>query len=316
MTVDTHSFRESQRDSCTLRQMVLGSEVVFLKTYTTTGGFQRDGLTVLARAAREAAVLAQLPHATGLGGRLGILQVVESDPERGRLMTRCCPGHPLEQVLTLRQAAARRSALRGLVLAGRWLREFQLLPYDEPPSAGQLPDDPTRLVDYLKIRLAGIQTHARRSTDRLPESRLVDCLRQWIDTANADDKQTVWSHGDYAAFNVLWDGQTLTPIDFAMSRGDWPGADATYFLHRLEMIGLQTPWRFPTIELWRRAFLRGYGREDYPQTSIYRALMLRHLVCRYHSLLRRSPQKGMAAAQRRWIMRQVRLRIECLVQET
>jgi len=309
MTVDTHSFRESQRDSCTLRQMVLGSEVVFLKTYTP-GGFQRDAATVLARAAREAAVLAQLPRAAGLGGRLGILQVVEADPERGRLMTRCCPGHPLEQQLARRGRFAGRSALRGLLLAGRWLREFQQLDYLEQPEASELPDDPTQLLEYLQVRLEGIAKHARSSADRLNDQQILNCVQEWSQAASPEDRRTVWSHGDYAAFNVLWDGNTLTPIDFAMSRGDWPGADVTYFVHRLEMIGLQTPWRFPPIDPWRRAFLHGYGRENFTQEPIYRALMVRHLVCRYHSLLRKQANGPLGQIQRRWTLQQVRKQLQ------
>ena len=122
------------------------------------------------------------------------------------------------------------------------------------------------------------------------QARLFDHLKHLSAAAPADEEARVWCHADYAPNNMLWDGTVFTPIDFGMACIERPLLDVTYFIHRLEMQRVYRPWKRWPISSWKRAFLRGYGRPDAEQSPMYRALMIRHWVCRLLTYVRRPPR--------------------------
>ena len=75
-----------------------------------------------------------------------------------------------------------------------------------------------------------------------------------------------------------------------MATVDLALADVTYLIHRLEMQQIYRPWKCWPIGVWKRALLRGYGRDDAEISPMYRALMIRYRICRLLTYVRRSPR--------------------------
>ena len=167
---------------------------------------------------------------------------------------------------------------------------------------------PIDLVAYCDIRLDRLQVAGYRWMTNQRRRRIVDAVSHLCGTSTEQDALT-WSHGDYGPNNIVWDGRVLTPLDFAMANLDRPMKDVSYFIHRLEMLPVYWPFRRWPVAAWTRAFLRGYGRPNAEQTPIYRALHVRHLLCRLGTYVARPPRDSLQRAHNSWVRRRVRARL-------
>jgi hypothetical protein len=275
---------------------------VYVKEYTT-GVLCKDSESIRARAAREIDVIERLAVLEGMGGRLGVLRIVEADPGRARLVTEAIPGRSLHDLLLgpFRRRVTLGS-LKALFLAGRWLRVFQTLPIrpgDERLYSSDAPD----LVAYCLSRFDAVRAAGSHWATRGRRERISERLSGWLAGTAAADRQPTWSHGDYLPGNLVWDGRVLTALDFPMCRLDLRLSDVAYFVHRLEMLPLQFPWKDWPIRAWKRAFLAGYGERAAGDLPIFRALATRHLLCRLISLTKipgEGPRRRMHSAWLRY----------------
>ena len=53
------------------------------------------------------------------------------------------------------------------------------------------------------------------------------------------DRKIVWNHGDFGAFNMFWDGNRITPIDFAGAIPGLPFADVNLFHSSIRNVALR-----------------------------------------------------------------------------
>ena len=83
----------------------------------------------------------------------------------------------------------------------------------------------TDLVEYCDIRLRALQDLGCDWATQAMRKRVEKTLSALCAASGNDDSRLVWSHGDYAPHNMIWDGSTLTPIDFAMANLDKPLKD-------------------------------------------------------------------------------------------
>ena len=275
--------------------------VVYLK-----GDWGSTGEVIRARTKREAEVIGQLAEASQIGRRLGAVQLVSVDPSRATLVTEAAPGKPLSDYLLSSYRSVGPECLRDLWLAGKWLQVFQELPILPGDEIRISEHDPEDLVAYCDVRLKKIQSLGYKWLTETIRGRVLETVGRLVAGSPQGDQRRVWCHHDYAPGNVLWDGTTLTGIDFAMAGLDVPLVDATYFIHRLEMLPIYRPWKRWPIAAWKRAFLRGYGRPDAEASPMYEALMIRHLLCRLQTYVRRPPENLKQRLHNKWVRRCVR----------
>ena len=189
-----------------------------------------------------------------------------------------------------------------MYLAGYWLHRFQELAiarHEGQPIVSTL--DPESLDAYCRIRLHSLRDYGYRWPNATEFTRIIERVAQLEDAALPRDRHRVWAHADFAPGNIIWNGTKLTVIDLAMAHADRPLLDVTYFIHRLEMLRVYRPWKRWPIEFWKRAFLRGYGRPDAESSPMYRALMIRHLICRLHTYVRRPPRDLKQKLHDKWV---------------
>lgn len=283
-----------------------GRPAVYRKQFALHDGLGVTAEVIRRRTAREMELIRQL-GLLDLGRRLGSPRLINGDPESGTLLTEEIPGRPLESyVLNEFRRRVDRQCLQAMSLAGRWLRHFQLLPFDEADRARISRDDPEDLVKYCDVRLQAIRKLGYRCVTDSMRQRVRQALARLLEQTPEADRRFVWTHADFSPGNILWDGEKLTPIDFAMSHPDFPLTDVTYFIHRLEMLRVYFPWRRWPLAAWRKAVLRGYGRPNAEQSSMYRALMIRHLCCRLKTYVRRRPQRAKERLHNVWVRWRVR----------
>ncbi len=267
-----------------------GGATVFTKTYREGSGpgMRRD--IICARTAREMDLLQRMGASGLFCGRLGAVRLAGGDPEAGKLVTAEAPGVELERVLWRSHGErVSRDCQQSMLLAGRWLRAYQSLPARPGDEARFGEGEPTDLAEYCDIRLGRLWELGYDWPDEAFRQWMREHLNRLVARASEEDRRSVWCHGDYGPQNILWDGRTLTPLDFAMARLDYPLLDVTYLIRRLEMLQVYFPWRRWPLDLWRRAILRGYGRPDADRTPMYEAMMIRHLHCRLVTYVRRKP---------------------------
>jgi len=299
-----------ERISSAIARTVRNGRAVYVKRYTE-GDWGATAEVVRQRAQREVELVARIQQSTLFGGRLGVVQVVSADPEQATLTTAEVPGDTLEAVVRRRTQNLKRDGLQAMYLAGRWLKQFQMLTVDDAEREPISELDPSDLVEYCSIRLERMGDNGHQPLPSRLCTRILTRVRGFVDeTADDAEKRLVWSHADYAPGNIIWDGHTLTPIDFAMAHADRPLLDVTYFIHRLEMQRVYRPWKRWPVEVWTRAFLRGYGRPDAEQSPMYQALMIRHLICRLHTYVRRPPRDWKQRLHDKWVRRVLRNRLE------
>ncbi len=280
-------FNENRQSSAIVRTVQNG-RVVYKKQYLQ-GDWGRTEEVVLRRFERECDLNDRL-HASGLfGERLGIVQIVSADPTQAVLVMEEVPGSPLETLIFGRFRRPNRESLRAFFLAGRWLQQFQRLGMTNADCEIISDLDSSNLIEYCQLRLNKLAGDSGNFNVSLIDP-LLNRLKGLVSQSNETDRRIVWSHGDYALGNIIWDGQTLTPIDFGMASMDLPLADVTYLIHRLEMQQIYRPWKRWPIDTWKRVLLRGYGRDDADISPMYRALMIRYRICRLLTYSRRSPR--------------------------
>jgi tRNA A-37 threonylcarbamoyl transferase component Bud32 len=283
---------------------------IFEKRYRQDG--QTQTLKVIrSRMAREEIVSQRLTQVPNRNPRLGIPRTLEFDFDGARIIMEKAPGKPLFDWLS-DSSNHPSMILRGMYLSGAWLRMFQSLPILDSDHQLEV-NDPIDPVLYCRPRVERIVNAGRWINESLTPEAALDKIAHWFEIAAPEDTALCWSHCDYAPFNLLWDGHVLTGIDLAMARLEPRLADVTYFIHRLEMLVVQRPWKRLPIEKWKRAFLRGYGVPDAEQSPTYTALMVRHCLNRMGSMIRR-PGKGLLRrVHEQWLMRAVRARLKELL---
>jgi tRNA A-37 threonylcarbamoyl transferase component Bud32 len=264
---------------CIVSRVVRQGQTSYEKRYRPTRNFPTHE-AVQAQLRRELTLLNRLKELPGFHRRLHAPAVVSVDVDACVLSVREAPGTSLESLLVGPRGAAWRSeTMRQLYLAGRLLRTMQTAPVAED-DLRPISTDPVDLVEYSDVRLLSLAESDYGWPEEPQRRRILAFLAAAVAQAPVEDQRQVWTHQDYAPFNLLYDPSGLTVIDFAMCRVDRPLADVTYFLHRIEMLPLQFPWRRWPIARWRSAFLRGYGRPQAPQSPIYQALAVQHLINR------------------------------------
>jgi len=275
--------------------------------------YRRDDKTctlkvIQSRMTREQLVNDRLQQICPESPRLGIPKTLEFDFIGARIVMAEAPGDPLLNWIRERRTATY-SILRAMHLAGGWLRLFQTISVIEADHRIDS-EDSLDLASYCQPRLERL-IQAGAWSHQLPAiSSVLAVIRDCCEADPARVARVSWIHGDYGPFNVLWDGRVLTGIDLAMARVAAPLIDATYFIHRLEMLALQRPWNRYPIEVWKRAFLRGYGDEAADKSPFYQALMIRHYLNRMSSMIERPSRGLLSRAHDGWLLYAVRHRLK------
>lgn len=287
--------------------------VVFTKTYTEGAAPGMTADVIRARTAREMGLHERIARSGLFVGRLGIVPLVEGNPQVGRIVTQGVEGAELGQFIQRsRSRAEQRSCLRALWLAGQWQRQFQKLAIVDGDDELFVPD-PIDVADYCDLRQQRALDlgYGWPSDELRRRTRLM--LQNLVERSSEAERGFVWCHGDYGAQNMLWDGRVLTPLDFAMARLDYPLVDVTHLIHRLEMLAIYFPWKRWPIAAWRQAVLRGYQQPDAASTPMYQALMIRHLHCRLVTYVRRKPLSLKERLHNIYVRNCVRRKLERLI---
>lgn len=303
----THSAPGRRLTSQVVRETRAG-ETVYVKTLVSTE-WEGSNAALRARIEREARLLERLRNVSKCHPRLGSQQVASWDADRFTIVTRQVSGAPLDSFLSAGgSSVSQRNLQKAMWLAGRWLAAFQALAYepeDTTPIGNRTPVD---LIEYSRIRLEILAANYRWMTPDVSQA-VLKRIAAHLDHASDDDHGLVWCHGDYSPGNIMWDGLTLTPIDFTMARVAQPLLDVTYFIHRLQMLSIYRPWERRPVSRWTAAFLRGYGRPDAASSPMYQALMIRHLICRLLTYVLRKPVNAKQRLHAKWVRACVRNRI-------
>ncbi len=297
-TLDANT--RQHRASCILTREVRPDGAVFVKQYLEGGG-GRSQQVIRARTALEASLLNRLSTGDYLGGRLGVLQVIDVQPLQAMITMAEVNGESLSDVLENgRTTRDNWQSLAAVYLAGKWLRRFQSLPVDECEKYGGTygVDD---IIEYCEIRIRRMRDAGDSWLSASLHQRITGTLAKLIKTSSKEDSSFVCSHGDYGPGNMIWDGHRLTPIDFGMAHADFPLADVTYFTHRLQMVRAQRPWRRWPIDVWQRAFLRGYDRPNAAEDPMYRACMIRQVLCGLSKLVGQPSKNWKQSLHSRWV---------------
>jgi tRNA A-37 threonylcarbamoyl transferase component Bud32 len=265
------------------------------------------------RTQREMDLIGRLEH-LDLAPELGRLRLIEGDPNAGVLVTEAVAGRPLSEFVLGEFHRDANRGIKALSLAGAWLRQFQSLPITEVDRTFEPQQEAEDLPAYCDTRLCRMRHYGYRWVTDQFRGKVCRTLEQLVQSSPEEDRCLVWAHADYAPNNILWDGERLTPVDFAMSHADYPLTDVTYLIHRLEMLSVYFPWRSWPLETWRRAILEGYGRPDAESSPMYWALMIRHLHCRLTTYVRRRPRCLKERLHNAWTRWRVRERLAAYVQ--
>lgn len=286
-----------QRISSQIQRVPLNGRMAYEKQYVVND-WDDDFGVIQERAIREARLLDALANSDHFGRRLGVPEVAKTDPEKAILATFEIPGASLGQlIINDRKVAA---DLRPWFLAGKWLRQLQLLRVPETASTTKSRRDPSNLVEYCELRIRTLKDYGYRWPSKAIQHRMLKKLED-LNSRVPNDIIPVWVHADYSPGNLMWDGQTLTPIDFAMARPGLPLDDATYLIHRIEMSRVYRPWISLPIARIRDAILRGLGRPNAKDSEEYQLLMFKHQICRLHTYVRRPAKNKKQLLHDRWV---------------
>ncbi len=293
-----------------VRRVVRDDGVFYVKRYGAVDSALSTE-SVQQKLRRELRLVKLMQQSPPPSPRLGLVDVVETDIAGLTIVTREVPGRPLQEILL--EGRADRDTLLALFLAGRWLRWFQSLSFSEEDLQDRSASDPLDLVEYCAIRLAKLRESKYIWPDEAEERQVLRALRALVDEADPDLLRLTWIHADYAPPNILWDGHTLTPLDFTMAHVGVGLVDVTHLIHRIEMFAVYFPWRRWPVDRWRAAVLRGYGRPDLADTAAYRAVMVRHHLCRLLTYVRRQPHSLKSAIHNSYVRSRVRHHLLCLL---
>ena len=289
-----------------------GGRDVFVKQYRV-GSWDSNPEIARQRTAREADIIRRIAAEGELGDRLGIVNLVSANPDELCIVTEKVAGTSLEDYLMgpFRRRVSS-ECLWAMYLAGRWLWRFQQLPALPGDEVRFSENDPTDLVEYCRLRLKKMvdagEPWATPETCLKLEQRLAALTAQ----AGPPSSMQAWCHGDFNPANMIWDGRKLTAIDFAMAKLDHPLVDVAGFIHRLEMLPVYYPWRRWPVGAWKVAFLWGYGEPDCEKNPMFKALAIRHLVCRLLNFRKRR-ESFKRRCHSAWIRRQVRARLSAAI---
>ncbi|QEF99614.1 Phosphotransferase enzyme family protein [Stieleria maiorica] len=294
------------RTSSRLCKRTWDGAVVYEKHYVTND-WDDDMDVIRRRAADELTLLNQLAASGLFKGRLGLLQIAASDPDAAMIATHEIPGASLDQYVM--QGGDVVHNLAPWFLAGRWLKAFHSIPLTERATEATSRRDPTDMVEYCGLRLDSLAEYGYNWPKTSLRHSFLETIAELQRQVNATRYQRVWVHSDFSPGNLMWDGRTLTPIDFAMVSDGHPLADATYLIHRIEMHRVYRPWlRLPSHAI-RRAVLRGLGLTESDHAAAYRMLMIKHLICRLHTYVRRPANSVKQAVHDRWVRGMIRRRL-------
>jgi len=292
------------RPSSILRREVRAQGTVYVKQYLH-GGYDCTEELAQARTAREVSLLNRLATTNGFGGSLGVVRIVDSQPQRSTLVMAEVVGHCLSDIFGRScRNHSDRECLTAVYLAGKWLREFQMVPADDQakPISTRDSDD---IIEYCAYRIRRLRAFCCEWPSDKQSAQAMNTLRRLVSESSNIDLALVWTHGDYGLGNLIWDGHSLTPIDFSMAHADHPLVDVTYFIHRMEMQRIYRPWRTWPVDRWKHAFLRGYGRSCAEDSPMYRVCMVRHLLCRLLKFIDQQPRHQIKALHNRWIRHRI-----------
>lgn len=297
------AFHNSRVDGhSTVERTMLGGKNAYVKHYAV--GAERDDQLVRARLLREADVIGRIEQSGLFHRRLGRLHLLEIDPEQARIVTEQAPGRPLDSWLRCDyRRVVGYDGLRALYLAGRWLRQFQAIATSNSDAVQLSAIEPYDLHEYCRLRVAHISELGFSWPDRDFQSKLDRRLTVLLAQVPAGDTRLVLGHGDFQPINMLWDGEKLTVIDFEMASLKVPLADVASFVHRLDLLPVYFPWKRWPVAAWRRAFLRGYGRDGVDASPAYVAQMIRMWLCRLHSFVARPTPTLKDRLHNGWIAR-------------
>lgn len=285
-----------QRVSSNIRRTVRDGEAIYEKEYVLND-WDNDAVVIHHRAKQEIRLLRQLAESDRFGGRLGVVSVAAADPKAATIATHEIAGMSLGQFVLEGESVA--TNLTPWFLAGRWLRQFQMLKLldDVPESVSKR--DPPDMVDYCGLRLGSLAEFGYA----WPSKTVQKALLQKIESLRnrRENTSSVWVHADYSPGNLMWDGRVLTPIDFAMVRPGVSLEDATYLIHRIEMHKIYRPWLKLPVHAIRQAVLRGLGTPAADQSPDYQILMIKHLICRLHTYVRCPAKSLKQSLHNRWI---------------
>lgn len=291
---------------------MIDGRAVYVKHHLSNAWLDTPEITK-AKAQREAEVINMIASLPNMADRLGVVRIVETDLDNVRIVTEEVPGRLLQEfLLAPKDRSSQVACLASLFLAGKWLRRFQSLSTDTTTDVSS-PAKPADLVDFCDLRLRSLVDLGYRWPNENAHRSMIAWLQKQIEVTNDAQLRRVWCHGDYGPFNMIWDGYCLTPIDFATASLGLPLTDLTYLIHRIEMLPIQFPWRRWPVALWRKACLRGYGLADADRLPIYRALAMRHLLCRLHSLVHRPAQSRKQFLHNTWVRWRVASKIRRMI---
>lgn len=299
----------SKRPSSQIRRTWKQGRYVYEKQYVPDDwGGTSD--VVKSRARQEVRLIELMQRSGVFQGDLGTVQIESSDPDQASISTFEIPGKSLDECLHDRTLRSSGKLIRAFTLAGEWIRRFQTLPLFEGCAERQSALDPTDLRAYCQLRLDSLSDYGYSWPSAELSDQLLKRITESIEASSADDLEEVWVHADFAPGNLLWDGEKLTPIDFAMAHGGRRLEDVVYLIHRLEMQAIYRPWiRWP-VQNWRRAILGGYGHSDAHRSPMYQALMIKNLICRIHTYVRRPARSQKQAVHDRWVRYVLRRRLK------
>lgn len=295
---------EQRRLNSLIRREMRDGVPVYVKQ-SLVGDWNASVEQVQQRVVREANVMRRVAASGSFRGRLGVLDLVDWKRNEATIVTREVAGQPLQDYLV--GSYRRRPAgecMRALLLAGRWLNTFQNLPLEEQDHLIISDQSPRELVEYCDIRLRNLKSlgYSKLKHD---SRRLLNSVRDSVDQSSAKDVDLVLCHCDFGAFNILWDSHVITGIDFSEAQASVPLLDVTYFIHRMSMLPIYFPWKHWPVRRWQEAFLKGYGRPRAAESPMYRALMIRHLLCRLQTYVRRPGRGVRQKVHTRWVIDRV-----------
>lgn len=286
------------RVSSQIRRAVRDGVAVYEKQYLPND-WDDDADVIRSRAQREVQILRRIADGDLFRGRLGVVRIVDANPEAASISTREIEGVSLGKFIDAGKDV--RTNLMPWFLAGRWLRQFQSLPLTENVTDIASRRDPDEIVDYCDLRLRSISDYGYNRLSDATRMSLLSRIEQLRDQQTASGRRQVWVHADYSPGNLMWDGRVLTPIDFAMVRSGDPLGDATYLIHRIEMHRVYRPWLRIPVASMRRAVLRGLGVPEADGSAAYQMLMIKHHICRLHTYVRRPPKSFKQSLHDRWV---------------
>jgi len=269
-----------------IQNKIINGKPCFVKNYIP-GGWLQNIDSVKYQAGMEVEMIERLEPLFQKFPEFGRLKIVEKDFNIPRIVTETIPGDQLQNYLfNSKEESAAQECENALFLAGKWLKIFQTMSM-VGAVVEKSPTNPDNLIDYCDLRLNTLMQLKYKWPDTLSRNKVLKWLEHKLDNTPDFFLKKVWCHGDFGAVNMIWDGHVLTPIDFATVHFDLPMVDLTYLIHRIEMLRYQFPWRKWPVQKWTKAILSGYALPNAQQMPIYQALMMKHLLCRLQSLVRR-----------------------------